>query len=104
MASNLSDKAKAFLSKYKMPGGQMNDTPPQELADKQANINEYVNATKPPAAVPAPAPMRFAPPVDLLNQGANAQYGAQPGEQRFDVSSFQKPLPSQQGFAKIGQK
>lgn len=94
----ISEKAKAFLSKYKMPGGQLNDTPPQELADKQQNINEYKAATTPQP--PVAAPLRFSQPVDLTNQG---QYGSQPGEQRIDVSSYQKKLPSQQpGFSGIG--
>lgn len=98
MANPISEKAKAFLANYKLPHGQLNDTPPQELADKQNNLAEYANAMK-PAAAPA-QPLRFAQPVDLTNQG---QYGSQPGEQRMDVSSFQKRLPSQQpGFAGIG--
>lgn len=94
---SISDKAKAFLSAHSLPKGQLNDTSPQELADKQANINEYKNATAP--AAPVAHPLRFSQPVDLVGQG---QYGAQPGEKRIDVSSFQKPLVSQGGFSKVG--
>lgn len=98
MANPISDKAKAFLANYKLPHGQLNDTDPAELKEKQANINQYAAATQ-PAQAPT-APLRFAQPVDLMNQG---QYGSQPGEQRIDVSNFQKRLPSQQtGFAGVG--
>lgn len=99
MPNPISDKAKAFLANYKLPHGQMNDTDPAELREKQQNIDEYANAMKQPAAQ-APAALRFAQPVDLMNQG---QYGSQPGEQRIDVSKFQQKLPSQQtGFAGVG--
>lgn len=99
MPNPISDKAKAFLANYKLPHGQLNDTDPAELKEKQANINQYAAATQQPAAQ-APAALRFAQPVDLMNQG---QYGSQPGEQRIDVSNFQKRLPSQQtGFAGVG--
>lgn len=97
MSSPMAEKAKAFLAQHTLPGGQLNDTAPQELADKQANINEYKNATVPTA--PVAHPLRFSQPVDLVGQG---QYGAQPGEKRIDVSSFQKPLVSQGGFSKVG--
>lgn len=97
MWNSLAAKAKAAFGKY---DGKLNDTDPAELAGKQGQIDEYVNATKAPQAAPAALPMRFAPPVDRVNP--NGQYGQNPGEQRIDVSSFQQPLGS--GFAGIGKK
>lgn len=98
MSSPMAEKAKAFLAQHTLPGGQLNDTAPAELADKMSNINEYKNATAPTA--PVAHPLRFSAPADLIHPAG--QYGTQPGEQRIDVSSFQKPLVSQGGFSKVG--
>lgn len=51
---------------------------------KNANVNQYKNATKAPVqTAPTMAPSS---PSDKLNKGASAKYGSRPGESRTPMS------------------
>ena len=71
-----------------------NDNPQGEIAEKQKNIDEYKNATKPTFTA---EPVRDTTPSPKDRINPKARYGARPGEQRIDTKDMTKPLGS---FAK----
>jgi hypothetical protein len=68
------------------------DQEAQALKEKQAQIDEYAAAN----AQPVGQPKSMYQPSSMDRIHPQEKYGTRPGEQRMDVSSFLKPLGSQQ--------
>jgi len=67
-----------------------NDNPQGEIAEKQKNIDEYKNATKPTFTA---EPVRDTTPSPKDRVAPKARYGARPGEKRPESSPDLRPLP-----------
>jgi|SRR6266850_1540693 len=89
MASDkVSKVASALGSAGRATGVQAPEDQAQDLAVKQANIDEYQSSMQTPASEPKPAAKS---PKDRVG---SKPYGSRPGEQRIDVSGMTKKLPS----------
>jgi hypothetical protein len=62
-----------------------------DLAEKNKNIDEYKNATKPTFTAD---PLRDTTPSPKDRIAPKARYGARPGEKRIDTKEMTKPLGS----------